>query len=116
VWLDDAFRVRLTPRIAGAPTYLVDVSARGVVMDAKRRGDRVDPSWESGVRVAVDRDGTLDDPSDEDEEWIVEAAIPLHSLEIGPEATIDVEISRCDTPRGTHERRCASAKRAITLR
>jgi hypothetical protein len=117
VWIDDAFALRLTPRRPGAQTYLVDISARGVIMDARRGpGDTVDPSWESGIRVAVDRDGTLDDPSDEDEEWVVEAALPLRSLGIGPETPIDLEITRCDTPRGTQGRRCASARNTLSLR
>src|SRR6185503_10779847 len=29
-----------------------------------------------GVRAAVDRDGTLDDPSNFDEEWLIELAVP----------------------------------------
>jgi hypothetical protein len=123
VWIDDAFSLHLTPDADASPTYLFDVSAAGVTMDARRaRGGREDASWESGLRVAVDRDGTLNDPSDEDEEWVVEAAIPLRALGVTPAAgaRLFVEISRCDTPRGTASRRCAAFgnardRRAIEL-
>jgi len=111
VWIDDAFSLHLTPAAPGSPTYLFDVSPAGVTMDARRPpGGKQDASWESGVRVAVDRDGTLNDPSDEDEEWVIEAAIPLRALGVTPAAgaRLSVDVSRCDTPRGTTGRRCAS--------
>jgi hypothetical protein len=54
------------------------------------------------VRVAVDRDGTLDDAHDDDEEWVVEAAMPLD--ELGP-APLAVTAKRCDVVK-TGERRC----------
>jgi hypothetical protein len=58
-----------------------------------------------GLRIAVDRDGTLDNPSNFDEEWVVELAIPLTSLMPGDRVAI--EASRCDTPKHGAER-CAS--------
>lgn len=54
------------------------------------------------ARAAVDRDGTLDTPGDFDEEWIVEAALPLD--ELGP-APVAVTASRCDTLK-SGARRC----------
>jgi hypothetical protein len=111
VWIDDAFSLHLTPAAPGSPTYLFDISPAGVTMDARRGLDgKQDVSWESGLRVAVDRDGTLNDPSDEDEEWVIEAAIPLRALGVTPAAgaRLLVDISRCDTPRGTTARRCAA--------
>jgi hypothetical protein len=109
VWIDDHFSLRLVPP-SGA-TFSIDVSPTGVTMDAQRgRDGKQDASWESGIRVAVDRDGSLNDPSDEDEEWVVEAAIPWSSLGVIPAAgtRIGVEITRCDTPRNTRDRRCGS--------
>ena len=54
--------------------------------------------------VGVDRDGTLDQADDYDEEWVIEAAIPLDRLGPPPFA---VSVSRCDlTKRG--DRRCGS--------
>jgi hypothetical protein len=111
VWLDDAFSLRLSPE-PGAATFLFDISAAGVVTDARLgEGGRRDVSWESGVTLGVDRDGTLNDPRDEDEEWVIEAAIPLRSLGVtaAAGARLGVEVSRCDTPRGAGEaRRCGS--------
>jgi hypothetical protein len=57
---------------------------------------------EAGARVGVDLDGTVDDASDDDEEWVIESSIPLAPLglkgEVGEELTIAIE--RCDTPKG----------------
>jgi hypothetical protein len=111
VWIDDAFSLRLTPAGAGAPTFAIDISATGVVMDARRgRDGKLDASWQSGIALGVDRDGSLNDASDEDEEWVVEAAIPWAALGVSAAAgtRIEIEASRCDTPRGTKERRCGA--------
>jgi hypothetical protein len=56
----------------------------------------------ASVRVAVDRDGTLDDSHDNDEEWVVESAMPLD--ELGP-APITIAAERCDTTK-SGEHRC----------
>ncbi|HUJ62488.1 MAG TPA: hypothetical protein VLX92_28500 [Kofleriaceae bacterium] len=53
------------------------------------------------VAVGVDRDGTIDRPSDYDEEWVIEAAIPLATLGAPPLA---IAAKRCDTPKDGHER------------
>jgi hypothetical protein len=45
------------------------------------------------VRAAVDRDGTIDDSHDDDEEWVVEAAVPLSVL--GP-SPYPMTAKRCD--------------------
>ncbi len=47
--------------------------------------------------VMVDLDGSLDEPSNDDEEWIVEAAVPLTAIPFGRNGLVDVRISRCDT-------------------
>jgi hypothetical protein len=123
VWTDDAFALHLTPDLVGpsdaqppaatvsAPTYCFDISATGVVTDAKRvAGAKDDIGWESGIKVGVDKDGTVNDSTDEDEEWVVEAVIPLRSmgLDAKPGTRVLVEISRCDTPRNTRDKRCGS--------
>jgi len=56
----------------------------------------------ANVRIAVDRDGTLDDAHDNDEEWIVEAALPLD--ELGP-APVPIAAERCDVTKAG-QRRC----------
>lgn len=115
VYLDDAFSVRLSTEAPGSPTYLLDVSARGVITDARRDASgHVDASWESGARAGADRDGTLDDATDEDEEWVVELAIPLASIGAAPGSPVVVDVQRCDTPRDRSGRRCG-AFRSHTL-
>ena len=109
VWIDDSFALHLTPELPGAPTFAFDISATGVVTDVKRVvGGKDDVGWESGIKVGVDRDGTVNDSHDEDEEWVIEAVIPLRSLDLEgkPGARVLIDISRCDTPRNTHEKRC----------
>ena len=49
---------------------------------------------DAGPDVGVDRDGTLDDPRDVDEEWIVEARLPR------PKGPTVVHIERCDVACG----------------
>lgn len=56
-------------------------------------------STRAQIRTAVDVDGSIDDPKDSDEEWLVEAAIPW-SLVPG-EGPITALISRCDQPHGS---------------
>lgn len=109
VWTDDSFALTLRPEAPGSPSFQIDVSAAGVTTDVRRgaRGLR-DASWESGMKVGVDRDGTANDASDEDEEWVIEARIPLASLGLAsaPGTRLRIESSRCDTPRAGGPRRC----------
>jgi hypothetical protein len=56
-----------------------------------------------GALSAHDLDGTLDDPKDDDEEWVLELAIPLAALGVEPKsgARLPIAIHRCDTPKGS---------------
>ncbi|MBJ6763276.1 carbohydrate-binding family 9-like protein [Myxococcaceae bacterium JPH2] len=60
----------------------LEVSPHNVIFDAyfpaRRQG--MDLSWDSGMKTAVKVRGTLDDPSDRDEGWSVEMAIPFNRL------------------------------------
>lgn len=58
----------------------------------------------AGARAAADVDDTLDDPRDEDEEWVIEAAIPLAAV---PPGATTIHARRCDTPKDGHMR-CGS--------
>jgi hypothetical protein len=119
LWLDDAFSVRLVPLPAGAPAgpppdgataYLIDVAPNGTTTDVREGpGGTRDPSWESHIVVGMDLDGTINDPHDEDEEWVVEAALPWSSLGVTPTPGVRIaaRISRCDTPKDG-KRRCGS--------
>ncbi len=71
-------------------TWKLTLGARALTIDAAGRASAPD------VKTGIDRDGTLDQPGDYDEEWVIEAAIPLASLGAPPLA-LDVE--RCDTPK-----------------
>jgi hypothetical protein len=63
-----------------------------------------------GPDVGVDMDGTLNDASDLDEEWVVEARVPRAGL---PHGDVPVHVRRCDTPKDG-VRRCGETR--ITLR
>jgi len=107
---DDAFRLE----IGGGPEVrVVSVSVLGTVADALCRvspaGRTCDPGWKSGAEVAVDRDGTLNRVGDNDEEWVVEMALPLASLglpEASPGARLPIAFSRCEIGRGDRKGPC----------
>lgn len=112
VWLDDAFDLRFRAPGVTDPTFVIDVSVAGVLTDVREgpAGAR-DPSWESGATAAVERDGTMNEPGGNDEEWVVEARIPLAAL---PSKTVDLAIRRCDTPKGA-ARRCGAWRGTLAL-
>ncbi len=100
---DDAFRVELG---AGGRAYTIDVNVLGTIADTvcaravgAPDGAPCDASWQSGATVGVDRDGTLNRTGDNDEEWIVEMAVPLASLGLGGARAgtrIPFAVRRCD--------------------
>jgi hypothetical protein len=99
LWLDDSFRLVFT---RGDVERVIEVSPRGVVTDAIRRGGGAyDYSWSSGAHVSPELDGTVNASSDLDEEWVIEMAVPFDSLGLKGEAGEDTRISirRCDTPK-----------------
>ena len=68
----------------------------------------------TGVRVGIDRDGTLDEPSNYDEEWVLEIAIPLAQVGLAVGTYAEVKASRCDLPKnGT--KRCGQWAGKLTL-
>lgn len=109
VWIDDSFSLHLAA--ASGPTFSFDISAMGVTTDALRDPHgKTDASWESGITVSVDRDGTVNDARDEDEEWVVEAVIPWRSMNLAatPGTRLTIDLGRCDTPRAAgSKRRCS---------
>ncbi len=109
LWLDDAFHLVFTD---GASRKSLDLSPLGTLTDAIAHagGDApFDYGWSSGAHVSHELDGTVNDPSDEDEEWVLELAIPFESLGLEGKRgeQIPLTIRRCDTPK--HARRvCGS--------
>ncbi len=99
LWLEDAFRLTFTD---GSFERTIDVSPLGVVTDAERPlGGAFDYAWASGTHVSRELDGTPNDARDDDEEWLLEMAIPLEALglEGQPGERIAFTVRRCDTPK-----------------
>jgi hypothetical protein len=98
--LDDRFRMTF---YASDVDYVIEVSPRGLVIErvSTAGGGRVDPSWRSGAHVSSEIDGTLNEPSDADEEWLVEMAVPFESLGMRGERgeSIGFSVRRCDSPK-----------------
>jgi hypothetical protein len=96
LWLDDAFRLLFSRHDV---EYAIDVSSAGVLADAvRKRGSGFDYAWSSGAHVSHEQDGTTNDPTDVDEEWLVEMAIPFESLGMRGERGehIGFAVRRCD--------------------
>jgi hypothetical protein len=103
---DDSFRVEIDSAEAAR---VIEVGVLGTVADSicPAAGKPCDTAWQSHAVVAVDRDGTLNKVGDNDEEWVVEMAIPFDALAL-PNARagtrIPIAFHRCDLRRdGPHE-------------
>ncbi len=98
VWTGDAFRLLFTR--ADGSVRAIDVGPSGTITDAAAEpGQPLDYAWQSAAKAAVDLDGTANDPSDQDEEWVVEMAIPMSALGLTPRngERIGFAVRRCDT-------------------
>lgn len=96
---DDAFVVQI--QNAAGVTYQLNVAANGVVRDGALAG----PLGKPAATCAVELDGTLNNPADDDEEWVAECLVPLAPLSARIGDTLEVTATRCDTPKGA-ARRC----------
>ena len=104
VWKDDSVVLTFFP--SDGTKRIIQISPKGVVadgacpIDAKNLSDsRCDRKWESGAEVAADHDGTINQVDDFDEEWAVEAAIPLAPLSLadaGAGTRFRFRVSRCE--------------------
>ncbi len=99
LWLEDAYHLAFTE---GTTVRTIDVSPLGVLTDGIRVGNgAVDFAWQSGAHVSYELDGTANDPRDDDEEWVIELAVPFESLGMRGERgeRIALSLRRCDTPK-----------------
>jgi hypothetical protein len=99
LWLEDDFRVEFRN---GDMAYSIEVSPKGVVTDGRRKGNgEWDYTWNAGAHVSKEMDGSLNEPKDRDEEWMIEMAIPFESLGMKgePGESIWFSARRCDVPK-----------------
>ena len=90
-----------------------DLTIGSLTLRADATG-KVTPS-PPGVRIAIDRDGSLDDPENFDEEWVIELEIPLTLVGLDHEtAGVQASAARCDVPKGDSAR-CGQWSGAILL-
>ena len=94
--LEDLFELHLGP--PGAKGCDLSFNPAGRIRGA--------PACTAGVRAGGDLDGTLNNPADLDEEWVVETAIPWSVIGVkgAPGTTLDLRLRRCDTPKGAPTR------------
>ena len=117
-WLDgDAFELTFSGEDGRVHITRIEISPDGTVTDAQRttRGTW-DYAWQSGARVGHDTDGTVNEPRDEDEEWVLEVAVPLSAIGVAAEAGARsvYDLRRCDwAPSGP--RTCTSSTGVLEL-
>lgn len=87
IFMDNNFEVFIDPNGDTHHYYELEVNALGTIWDLMlthpyRNGGRAIDAWNiSGLQVGIDIQGTLNNPSDSDEGWTVEIAIPWDVLE-----------------------------------
>jgi len=97
---EDSFHLVFTD---AATERVFDINPLGVITDGVRpRGATTPPdrAWDGHAHVSHELDGTPNVPGDNDEEWVLEMAIPLESLGLRgePGERIGLSMGRCDTP------------------
>jgi hypothetical protein len=86
IYRDNDFEVFIDPDGDTHNYYELEINAFGTVWDLflnkpYRDGGKADTSWDiDGLEAAVFLQGTLNDPSDRDDGWTVELAIPWRAL------------------------------------
>lgn len=83
VWKDDAVELFTAPDPDRPRTYFnIEMNVLGIFLDRHRPRWPEDPvHWDAtGVRIATSIHGTLNDDTDRDAYWILEAAIPFHNF------------------------------------
>ena len=94
LWRGDDFHVVFTH---GATSFAIDVDPKCTITDGKREGQGAwNYAWQSGSKATCDTDGTVDQPGDNDEEWVVDLDIPMASMGIADKDVVDLSVRRCD--------------------
>jgi hypothetical protein len=78
LWIQDAVEIFIDANQDGQDYLELQVSPQGVIFDSyfpKHRQSQAD--FNSGLKVAVDVQGTLNKRNDKDKRWIVEMALPF---------------------------------------
>jgi hypothetical protein len=104
VWESDSFHLVFDD---GESEYSFDLTPLGTLTDGKRPAAVPTPGaprpfdyrWNSGAHVSHELDGTPNAPGDEDEEWVLELAIPFDAIGLRGERgeRIGLAMHRCDT-------------------
>lgn len=89
---------------SGASRKLITFTAGGAMVPAVEN-----------AHMSVDIDGTLDAPADDDEEWLVEASLPLTAIPFGRDGVVDVAVEHCDITKDKVHR-CSSWHGALRQR
>ena len=99
----DHFTVQIRRAADPAVLYRLEIAPNRTLYDARITDDHADAHWASHLVLGADLDGTFNNPKDEDEEWLIESALPLASLQAKPGDELLIGIERCDTPKdGVH--------------
>ncbi|EGJ71820.1 hypothetical protein Bcop_1628 [Bacteroides coprosuis DSM 18011] len=86
IYYDNDFEVFINPDGSGLNYFEIENNAKGVIFDlmlnkAYRSGGKFLVQWDCpGLKLAVHREGTLNDSSDKDKLWSVEMAIPHQAI------------------------------------
>lgn len=89
VFFDNDFEIFINPNNSTHEYFEIEINALNNIFDLYmnkpyREGTGALFAWDSqGMKHAVKIDGTLNDPSNIDEKWTVEFAIPLRALTVG---------------------------------
>ena len=86
VFHENDFEVFIDPDGDGDEYYEIEINVLGTIFDLflqrpYRLGGPAEHGWDaSGLRFAIHTSGTVNDPSDRDQGWVVELAIPFEDL------------------------------------
>ena len=108
IWKEEVFELFVFGDDRRADYLELQVSPRGVQFDARfERYRKGDEAWNGGYAAPVQVRGTLEDPTDRDEGWTTELAVPWADIcahtevqcPVGPHTTLRINTFRLERPR-----------------